>query len=150
MHKTIFRALKLERLVMAIVVGLIVFVAPLNIIATLTMMVLEKTRDIATLMAMGATLSQIRRIFMLQGVIIGCIGTMVGLGVGHAISYFADKYNLIPLPQDVYSIDHLPFHAAPWDSVIIAAAALLISFLATLYPSAAAAKLQPVEALRYE
>ena len=93
-HKTIFQALKLERLGMSIAIGLIVFVAALNIVATLTMMVLEKTRDIAILMAMGATLSQIRRIFMLQGVIIGVVGTAIGLIFGHVISYFADKYQL--------------------------------------------------------
>jgi lipoprotein-releasing system permease protein len=149
-HRTIFQALKLERLGMAIAIGLIVFVASLNIIATLTMMVLEKTRDIATLMAMGATVSQIRRVFILQGVIIGAIGTAIGLILGHGISFFADKYRLIPLSPEIYSIDHLPFRADAWDSVVIAAAAILISFLATLYPSAAAAKLQPVEALRYE
>jgi lipoprotein-releasing system permease protein len=149
-HKTIFQALNLERLGMAIAIGLIVFVASLNIVATLTMMVLEKTRDIATLMAMGATISQIRRVFIFQGVIIGAIGTAVGLVLGHGISYFADKYRLIALSPEIYSIDHLPFRADPWDSVIIAAAAILISFLATLYPSAAAARLQPVEALRYE
>ena len=149
-HRTLFVALKRERLGMAIAIGLIVFVASLNIIATLTMMVLEKTRDIATLMAMGATVSQIRRVFMLQGVIIGALGTAIGLVLGNGISYFADKYQLIPLPAEIYSIDHLPFRADPWDSLVIAAAAIVISFLATLYPSAAAARLQPVEALRYE
>jgi len=149
-HKTIFQALNLERLGIAIAIGLIVFVASLNIIATLTMMVLEKTRDVATLMAMGATVAQIRRVFIFQGVIIGAIGTAIGLVLGHGISYFADRYQLIPLSPEVYSIDHLPFLADPWDSVLIAAAAMLISFLATLYPSAAAARLQPVEALRYE
>jgi lipoprotein-releasing system permease protein len=149
-HRTIFQALKLERLGMAIAISLIVFVAALNIVAMLTMMVLEKARNIAMLMAMGATLAQIRRIFMLQGVIIGVIGTAIGLVLGHAISYFADKYELIKLSAEVYSISHLPFHAVLGDSLLIAAGAVLISFLATLYPSAAAARVDPVEALRYE
>ena len=149
-HKTIFQALKLEQLGMAIAIGLIVFVAAGNIVATLTMMVLEKTRDIATLMAMGATLAQIRRIFMLQGIIIGAIGTAIGLVLGHVISYLVDNYKLIQLPRDVYSIDHLPLSAVFSDSLLIAIGALLISFIATLYPSAAAARLEPVEALRYE
>ncbi|HZI50660.1 MAG TPA: FtsX-like permease family protein [Terriglobia bacterium] len=149
-HRTIFQALKLERLGMAIAISLIVFVAALNIVAMLTMMVLEKARSIAMLIAMGATRAQIRRIFMLQGVIIGVIGTCIGLVVGHGISYFADKYELIQLSAEVYSIDHLPFHAVFRDSVLIAAGAILISFVATLYPSATAARVEPVEALRYE
>jgi lipoprotein-releasing system permease protein len=149
-HRTIFQALKLERLGMAIAISLIVFVAALNIVAMLTMMVLEKSRNIAMLIAMGATFGQIRKIFMLQGVIIGVIGTAIGLVLGHAISYFADRYHLIQLTPDVYSISYLPFHAVFSDSVLIAAGAILISFLATLYPSAAAARLEPVEALRYE
>ena len=149
-HKTIFQALKLERLGMAIAISLIVFVAALNIVAMLTMMVLEKARNIAMLMAMGATVAQIRRIFMLQGLIIGVIGTAIGVFLGHVISYLADRYQLIQLNAEVYSISHLPFHAVFSDSVLIAAGAILISFLATLYPSAAAARLEPVEALRYE
>jgi lipoprotein-releasing system permease protein len=150
MNQSIFQALVLERLVMFITIGLIVLVAALNIVATLIMMVLEKTRDIAILLSMGATKDNIRRIFILQGVIIGVIGTFFGVIIGQIVSQVADKYHLISLAPDVYTIAYVPFKAAPLDSAIVAAAAILISFLATLYPSAAAAKLQPVEALRYE
>jgi lipoprotein-releasing system permease protein len=150
MNKPIFQALKLERLVMFVTIGLIVMVAALNIVATLIMMVLEKTRDIAILMSMGARQRQIRRVFIWQGVIIGVVGTIAGLILGHVLSYFADKYHLIRLAPDVYSIPYVPFRAEPWDSAIIALSAILISFLATLYPSAAASRLHPVEALRYE
>lgn len=150
LNKSIFQALTLERLVMFITIGLIVFVAALNIVATLIMMVVEKTRDIAILLSMGATSRNIRRIFILQGVIIGVIGTVCGVIVGQVACYFADKYHLIALAPDIYTIAYVPFKAAPRDSVIVALVAILISFLATLYPSAAASKLQPVEALRYE
>ena len=149
-NKTLFQALKLERLGMAIAISLIVLVAALNIVVTLIMMVLEKTRDIAILLAMGATPVQIRKIFIYQGLIIGIVGTLLGLVGGHIISYLADTYRLIALAPDVYTIAYLPFRAQLDDSVIIAAAAILISFLATLYPSATASKLHPVEALRYE
>jgi lipoprotein-releasing system permease protein len=150
MNRPIFEALELERLVMFITIGLIVMVAALNIVATLIMMVLEKTRDIAILMSMGATRTNIRRIFIAQGVVIGVVGTFFGLIFGHIISYVADRYQLISLAPDVYTISYVPFQANVMDSVIIATAAILISFLATLYPSAAAAKLEPVETLRYE
>ncbi len=150
LNKSIFQALELERLVMFITIGLIVIVAALNIVATLIMMVLEKTRDIAILMSMGATKENIKRVFILQGVIIGVIGTAFGIVIGHAISYVADKYHLISLAPDVYTIAWVPFRAEPFDTVIVALSAILISFLATLYPSAAASRLQPVEALRYE
>jgi lipoprotein-releasing system permease protein len=149
-NSTIFQALKLERVVTFITIGLIVLVAALNIVATLIMMVLEKTRDIAILVSMGATRDNIRRIFILQGVIIGVIGTVFGVVIGQLACYFADKYHVIRLAPEVYTIAYVPFKAAPLDSAIVAVAAILISFLATLYPSAAAAKLQPVEALRYE
>jgi lipoprotein-releasing system permease protein len=150
MNETIFQALRLERLVTFITIGLIVLVAALNIVATLIMMVLEKTRDIAILMSMGATQDNVRRIFILQGVIIGVIGTMCGLVVGQLACYFADKYHLIRLAPEVYTIAYVPFRASPLDAALVAGAAILISFLATLYPSAAAARLHPVEALRYE
>jgi lipoprotein-releasing system permease protein len=149
-NKTLFQALQLERLGMALVVGLIVLVAALNIVATLIMMVLEKTRDIAILLAMGATPHQIRKIFIYQGLIIGFVGTVLGLAGGHVLSYLADTYRWISLAPDVYTIAYLPFKAEVWDSVVIAVSAILISFLATLYPSATASRLQPVVALRYE
>jgi lipoprotein-releasing system permease protein len=148
-HST-FQALQLERLVMFLTIGLIVFVAAMNIVAMLTMMVLEKTRDMAILLAMGATAHQIRKIFVWQGVIIGVVGTFLGLILGNLISLIADKYQLIPLTAEIYSIPYVPFRLNFLDSAVIGAVAILISFLATLYPSAAAAKLQPVEALRYE
>jgi lipoprotein-releasing system permease protein len=150
MNQPIFQALKLEYYVTFITIGLIVLVAALNIVATLIMMVLEKTRDIAILMSMGATNENVRRIFILQGVIIGVVGTACGVIVGQVACHFADKYHLVRLAPEVYTIAYVPFKAAPMDSLIVAGAAILISFLATLYPSAAAAKLQPVEALRYE
>jgi len=149
-NATVFQALSLERKMTFIVIGLIVVVAALNIVATLIMMVLEKTRDIAILLSMGATNENIRRIFILQGVIIGIVGTVSGVLVGDAFSYFADKYHLIPLAPEVYPIAYIPFKPTLLDAAIVAGSAILISFLATIYPSAAAAKLQPVEALRYE
>jgi lipoprotein-releasing system permease protein len=149
-NQSIFQALRLERLVTFITIGLIVLVAALNIVATLIMMVLEKTRDIAILMSMGATKETVRRIFVLQGVVIGIIGTFFGVVIGQTACYFADTYHLISLAPDVYTIAYVPFKAQPLDTAIVAVSAILISFLATLYPSAAASKLQPVEALRYE
>jgi lipoprotein-releasing system permease protein len=149
-NSSIFEALQLERLVMFITIGLIVIVASLNIVVTLVMMVLEKTRDIAVLMSMGATRENIRRVFVAQGVVIGVIGTFLGLIVGNLVSYLADAYRLVSLAPDVYSIAYVPFRLSPLDSVIVAVAAILISYLATIYPSRAASKLQPVEALRYE
>jgi lipoprotein-releasing system permease protein len=150
LNRSTFQALKLERLVMFLTIGLIVFVAAMNIVAMLTMMVLEKTRDMAILLTMGATTPQIRKIFVWQGVIIGVVGTALGLILGNSVSVIADKYQLIRLTADIYSIPFVPFRVNPLDSAIIAVTAIVISFLATLYPSAAAAKLQPVEALRYE
>ena len=149
-YRPIFQALQLERLVMIITIGLIVLVAALNIIIVLIMMVMEKNRDIAVLMSMGATQGTIRRIFMLQGVIIGVFGSFVGSIAGSLICWVCDKYQLIRLETDVYSISHVPFRSSLWDVLLVSAAAIAISFLATLYPSKNAAQLDPVVALRYE
>ena len=150
LNRSIFEELNLERLVMSLTIGLIVVVAALNIVAMLTMMVLEKTRDIAILLSMGATGRQIRKIFIWQGVLIGVVGTFFGVIFGNLISFLADKYHVVHMSPEFFSIAYVPFRTSLLDSVIIAASAILISFLATLYPSAAAAKMQPVEALRYE
>lgn len=146
----IFEALKLERLVMFITIGLIVIVASLNIVVTLVMMVMEKTRDIAVLISMGATRDAIRRIFVMQGLVIGVVGTSLGLLIGNTVSFYADKYKLVSLSDVVYSIAYVPFRISLADSLIVGAGAILISYLATIYPSRRASGLQPVEAFRYE
>jgi lipoprotein-releasing system permease protein len=149
-NKSLFSALSLERLVTILTIGLIVLVAALNIFITLAMMVMEKNRDIAVLMSMGAREGQVWAIFTLHGVLIGALGTLIGLALGYGVSWLGDRFRLIPLQADVYSLASVPFHARPWDGVWIAAAALAVSFLATLYPAMSAAKLNPVEILRYE
>jgi lipoprotein-releasing system permease protein len=150
LNKPLFSALKLEKLVLFLTIGLIVFVASLNIVTTLIMMVLEKQRDIAILTAMGATEKTIQRVFMLQGLIIGLIGTLIGDILGIGISWILDTYKLLKLEAEVYSIPYVPFHVRGWDAVLISVTALVISYLATIYPARSAAKLDPVEVLRYE
>ena len=149
-NRSLFSALRLERLVTILTIGLIVCVAALNIFITLAMMVMEKNRDIAVLMSMGARKRQVWAVFTLHGVLIGGLGTALGLLLGYGASWVANRYQLIPLQADVYALSSVPFHAQPWDGLWIAAAALTISFVATLYPSLAAARLNPVEILRYE
>jgi len=149
-NKPLFSALKLEKLVLFLTIGLIVFVASLNIVTTLIMMVLEKQGDIAILTAMGATPKVIQRVFMLQGLIIGSIGTILGNVLGAGISWILNAYKLIKLEAAIYSIPYVPFHVRIWDVVLVSGTALLISYLATIYPARSAARLDPVEVLRYE
>jgi lipoprotein-releasing system permease protein len=149
-NRALFRALRLERLVTFLTIGLIVFVAALNILISLIMMVMEKTKDIAVLVSMGAKRSQVRRIFMFQGVLIGVIGTLAGLIVGYAVAIAGAKYHFVALSSEVYSIDYLPFAPRALDGVLVAVVALFISFVATLYPSWSASRVLPAEALRYE
>ncbi len=148
-NRELFRALKLEQVVTFIVIALIVIVAALNILIALTMMVMEKTRDIAVMMSFGVDPGQVRRIFLLQGFLISIVGTALGLALGYLASW-AGSYYHIPLSPDVYSIDTLPFAPRLIDGAIVSAVSIGISLLATLYPSSSAANILPAEALRYE
>jgi lipoprotein-releasing system permease protein len=149
-NQALFHALRLERLVTFITIGLIVFVAALNILISLIMMVMEKTKDIAVLMSMGTRKAQVRNIFIAQGVLIGVIGTAIGLLLGYAISYAGGHYHIISLSPEVYSIDYVPFAPRPMDGLLVAVVAIGVSFVATLYPSWSAGRTLPAEALRYE
>ena len=149
-NRALFHALNMERLITYITVGLIVFVAALNILISLIMMVMEKTKDIAVLMSMGTRRSQVRNIFIAQGVLIGVIGTLIGLLLGYAISYAGGHYHMISLSPEVYSIDYVPFAPRLMDGVLVALVAIGVSFVATLYPSWSAGRTLPAEALRYE
>ncbi len=149
-NKPIFHALRLERLVTFITVGLIVFVAALNILISLTMMVMEKNRDIAVLMSMGTRKSQVRKIFIAQGALIGIVGTAVGLVLGYALSWMGGHYHLFSLAPEVYSIDYVPFAPRAIDGILVAVVSISTALVATIYPSWSAAKILPAEALRYE
>jgi len=146
----LLNAFKMEKVVTIVTIGLIVLVAALNILISLVMMVMEKYRDIAVLMSMGARRNQIRKIFMMQGVLIGVTGTIVGLAVGYTLCYFAAKYRWIRLDEQVYALSYVPFEPRLWDGVWVAAVAIVISFLATIYPARSASRLTPTEVLRYE
>jgi lipoprotein-releasing system permease protein len=149
-NRALFHALRLERVVTFITIGLIVFVAALNILISLTMMVMEKTRDIAVLRSMGTRKSQIRQLFVAQGVLIGVIGTAIGLVLGFGLSWAGARYHLISLAPEVYSIDYVPFAPRLTDGLLVALVAIGVSFVATMYPSWSAARILPAEALRYE
>ncbi|WP_457570713.1 lipoprotein-releasing ABC transporter permease subunit [Desulfovulcanus sp.] len=150
MNQNLFSALKLEKTAMGVILAMIILVGSFSIITTLVMLVMEKTKDIAIMMSMGATTAMIRRIFMLQGLIIGLIGTSLGYILGLSISLLLKKYQFIKLPADVYYLDHLPVLLKWPDMITIGLTAMLLCFLATIYPARQAARLKPSEALRYE
>jgi lipoprotein-releasing system permease protein len=149
-NRALFRALRLEKLVTAVFIGLITFVAGLNILVVLSMTVTDKARDVAVLMSMGARREQIRTIFLWQGISIGATGTLIGLAVGYLFSGIAGAYRLIPLDPQVYAVPYVPFHPSVMDGVSIAVVAMAIATLATILPARAASRLLPVEILRYE
>lgn len=146
----ILGALNSEKVVTALTIGLIQLVAALNILITLIMMVVEKNRDIAVLMSMGAKRQQIRKIFVVEGLLIGVVGTFMGLILGYSLSYLAGHYHWLRLNAEVYSLPFVPFNARWQDGIWIAATAIFVSFIATLYPARSATRIAPVEALRYE
>jgi lipoprotein-releasing system permease protein len=149
-NKQLLGALTMERTVTVVTIGLIQLVAALNILITLVMMVMEKHRDIAILLSMGAKANQIRKIFVYEGALIGAVGTAIGLAIGYSVCYFAERYQWVKLDQQVYSIPFVPFEPRAFDAIWIAAAAMAVSLLATLYPARSATRIAPVESLRYE
>jgi len=150
MNKNLFAAMKLEKIAMFIILALIVLVAAFNIASTLIMMVMERNKDIGILKSMGATNRSVMGIFMIEGTLIGVVGTAIGALAGAVVCYLADKYQLIKLSGDVYYLSYLPFRMTPLDFVLICVGSILLSFVSTLYPSRQAARLDPVEAIRYE
>jgi lipoprotein-releasing system permease protein len=150
MNRSLYSALWLEKIAMGIGIGLIVMVAALNIVASLVLLVMEKTRDIAILKTMGASARSVMLIFLLQGMIIGVVGTLVGATGGAAIAWALDRYRVISIPSDVYQVTYLPFKLLPFDAITVVIGAVIVCFLATLYPSRQAAKLDPAQALRFE
>jgi lipoprotein-releasing system permease protein len=150
MNKSLYSALWLEKMAISITIGLIVAVAALNIIASLILLVMEKSRDIAILKTMGATRRSVMIVFMLQGLVIGLVGTIAGAVLGTGLSWTLDRYQLIKIPADVYQVAHVPFVVLPLDFAVVVLSAVVICFLATIYPSRQAARLDPVQALRFE
>jgi lipoprotein-releasing system permease protein len=150
MNKSLFSALGLEKIAISLTIFLIVMVAALNIVASLILLVMEKHRDIAILKTMGASARSVTVIFMMQGLIIGLVGTTVGASGGYVLSTILTRYKLIRVPADVYQMSYMPFRVLPLDFAMVVAGAVLVCFFATIYPSRQAAKLDPVQALRYE
>jgi lipoprotein-releasing system permease protein len=150
MNQSLFSALWLEKVAIGITIGLIVMVAALNIVATLILLVMEKHKDIAILVSMGASRGAITRIFMFQGTVIGAAGTLMGAVLGWGLCRVLDHYKLIRVPVDVYQISYVPFTLLPLDAATVIVGAVLICFLATIHPARGASRLDPAEALRYE
>jgi lipoprotein-releasing system permease protein len=150
MNQALFSALWLEKMAISITIGLIVMVAALNIVASLILLVMEKSRDIAILKTMGTSSQRVMTIFMLQGLVIGLVGTSVGATCGLALCWVLDRYRLIQIPMDVYQVSYVPFVVRPFDFVLVIVSAILICFFATIYPSRQASRLDPVQALRFE
>ena len=150
MNQALFSALWLEKMAISITIGLIVMVAALNIVASLILLVMEKSRDIAILKTMGTSAGRVRTIFMLQGLMIGTVGTTIGAMCGLALCWVLDTYRLIQIPMDVYQVSYVPFIVEPFDFALVVGSAILICFVATIYPSRQASRLDPVQALRFE
>jgi lipoprotein-releasing system permease protein len=150
-NRSLFSALWLEKVAVSLAIGLIVMVAALNIVASLILLVMEKNRDIAILKTMGASARSVTVIFMLQGLIIGIVGTATGATAGYVISRVLDRYKLIHASVDVYQVSYMPFRVVLFpDFVLVVITAVIVCFVATLYPSRQAARLDPAQALRYE
>jgi lipoprotein-releasing system permease protein len=149
-NRSLFDALWLEKMAISLTIGLIVMVAALNIVASLILLVMEKHRDIAILKTMGASARSVTAVFMMQGLIIGIIGTTVGAAAGYAVADVLNRYKIIHIPGDVYQITYVPFRILPLDFALVIVAAILVCFVATIYPSRQAAHLDPAQALRYE
>jgi lipoprotein-releasing system permease protein len=150
MNASLFSALWLEKMAISITIGLIVIVAALNIIASLILLVMEKSRDIAILKTMGTSARSVMAIFMVEGLLIGLVGTAIGAAGGWLVSWVLDTYKVIHVPLDVYQVSYVPFTVLPLDFAIVIICAIAICFLATVYPSRQAARLDPAQALRYE
>ena len=150
LNQSLFSALSLEKMAISITIGLIVMVGALNIISSLILLVRQKSRDIAILKTMGTSSKRVMGIFMMQGLVIGVVGTTVGAVTGVALCWVLDRYKLIQIPMDVYQVSHVPFVVLPTDLLFVVVATILICFLATIYPSRQASSLDPVQALRAE
>ncbi len=149
-NRTLFESLKLEKKVIFMVIALIVVVAALNIVASLILMVMEKVKDIGILMSMGATRKDISMVFMLQGLLVGFLGVVIGEALGVIFSFLANRFSLIRIPPDIYQLDHVPFQVKPLEAIGVGVFALFISFLSTVYPARKASSIDPSEAIRYE